>query len=93
MRVSRCPAFLVVIAGIGLAAPVDAQREGQAGRIRGRAVDSGTRQPLSGVAVTVLDSGLEAHDGAKGPGRLRGLQPSGTDAGPCWTKGWICERR
>ena len=53
-------ALLVVASGVGLASPVNAQGEGQAGRIRGRAVDAGTRQPLSGVAVSVLDSGLGA---------------------------------
>ena len=50
---------LVVAFAVEFASPVNAQGEGQAGRIRGRTVDAGTRQPLSEVAVSVLDSGLE----------------------------------
>ena len=74
LRVHRCAAPVVVAVGIGLAAPADAQSERQAGRIRGRAVDAGTRQPLSGVSITVLGSGLEAVTGDGGDFTVAGVR-------------------
>ena len=45
---------------------MSAQGNEQTGRIHGRAVDATTRRPLSGVAVVVLDSGLETATDAAG---------------------------